>query len=104
MNQLVDTEHCTDGYEYQDSAHRQREELTMSQTNDSKFIQASHQEARQFRVIYMICFLIFLVVAMFGRLLPDKWRPLQADVIEKRSVIGEAKAATNTILPYVFMA
>lgn len=104
MTQFLGTNELTDGNDYEGDIHTNGEELTMSATTHTKLANANIQEARQFRVLYMAFFFIFLMVALVGRVLPDKWRPWAGDAFAKRSVIGEAKAAANTILPYVFMA
>mgnify|MGYP006297995067 CR=1 FL=1 len=61
------------------------------------------EDARQYRRMFVLCFSVFLVVALVSRLLPRRMRPLQGTG-ERRSVIAEARAAANAAVPFVFMA
>lgn len=54
----------------------------------------------EFRLLLWACFALFLVIAAAGRLLPRAWRPFRA---AGKSVIGEAREAANTIVPFAFM-
>jgi hypothetical protein len=54
----------------------------------------------EFRLLLWASFAIFLVVALFGRLLPRALRPFRST---GKSVIGEAWEAANTIVPFAFM-
>jgi hypothetical protein len=67
----------------------------ISKSNDEK--------GRQYRRFYACCFSIFLVVTLFERLLPRRWRYGQADSIENKSIINEAREQTDTFLPSLFM-
>ena len=96
MTQLLEA----NGNDYEGLIRQQGEQLPMTTATHEGLVNGNRQDARQFRLLYMAFFLIFLMVALVGRLLPGKWR----NDVTKRSVIGEAKAAANTILPYVFMA
>ena len=58
------------------------------------------REKLQFWFIYLACFLVFLLAAIVGRLTPWAWRR----GYQRKSIFGEAKAAANTVLPYVFVA
>ena len=100
MTQLLDA----NGNDYEGYIQQQGEQFTMTTATHSDFVHTNTREERQFRRLYMAFFLIFFMVALVGRLLPRKWRPWAGDTGTKRSVIGEAKAAANAILPYVFMA
>lgn len=51
----------------------------------------------EFRVIFGVSFLVFLVAAVAGRLLPGQAHR------EARSVLAEARAAAHTFVPMVFM-
>lgn len=57
-------------------------------------------EAGEFRLIYLASFAIFLVVGLVARFLPEPWRPYPAG---GKSLIGEAKAAADTFVPFAFM-
>ncbi len=54
----------------------------------------------EFRLLLWASFALFLVVALAGRLLPRAWRPFRSG---GKSVIGEAREAANTIVPFAFM-
>jgi hypothetical protein len=59
------------------------------------------QEATEFRLIFVASFAIFLMVAIVERFLPSQWRQLGAD--GNKSIIGEARAAARTFVPFAFM-
>jgi hypothetical protein len=59
------------------------------------------QEATEFRLIFMASFVIFLMVAIVERFLPSQWRPLGAE--GHKSIIGEARTAARTFVPFAFM-
>jgi hypothetical protein len=61
-------------------------------------------DARQYRWMFVFCFAVFLAVALVSRLLPRRLRPLRGAAGDQRSVIAEARAAANAVLPFVFMA
>lgn len=58
------------------------------------------RETLQFRLIYLVSFMVFLLAAIVGRLAPGAWRRGHRG----KSIFGEAKAAANTVVPFVFMA
>lgn len=58
----------------------------------------------EFWLYFAVSFPIFLTIAVLARLLPKSWRPGVAAVQGQGSVFGEAKAATNRVLPFVFMS
>ncbi len=76
----------------------------MTTMSHSQINEVNIREARQFRLLYVVCFMLFLMVALAGRIIPTKWRNKITGTTVKRSVIGEAKAAANTIVPFAFMA
>ncbi len=63
---------------------------------------ARQQEALEYRLVYLAGFVVFLAVAVATRLLPGQRqrRPQQA---RRRSIVGEARAAANTFIPFAFM-
>jgi hypothetical protein len=61
------------------------------------------KEAIEFRLLFTVTFTVFLMAAAVSRLLPADWRPLPPQAGADRSIIGEAKAAANMIVPYAFM-
>ena len=58
----------------------------------------------EFWLYFAVSFPIFLTIAVLARLLPKPWRPGIAAMQGQGSVFGEAKAATNRVLPFVFMS
>ena len=64
---------------------------------------ARKEEAIEFRLIFMVSFAIFLLVATFARLLPRDWRPYPAGPEGYASVFDEARSAANTFVPFAFM-
>lgn len=55
----------------------------------------------EFRLIFGVSFLVFLVAAMAGRLLPGQAQKEARQA--SRSVLAEARAAAHTFVPMVFM-
>lgn len=68
--------------------------------NGSKSTRAHSWE---YGVYFAASFLLFLPVVLVNRVLPKALRPL-APTDEPRSILGETKALTNTVVPFVFMA
>jgi hypothetical protein len=60
-------------------------------------------EAAEMRLIFMVSFAVFLVVAVVGRFLPSSWRWDAVGPHSGRSILGEARAATHTFVPFAFM-
>jgi hypothetical protein len=61
------------------------------------------EEAGEFRLIFVASFVIFLLVGLVSRFLPEHWRPVPAGLEGGKSLIGEARAAANTFVPFAFM-
>lgn len=62
------------------------------------------QEAREFHLLYWVCFAVFLVGAVSARLIP--WRKEESDkglAGIRRSVFAEARASASTLIPFAFM-
>lgn len=64
------------------------------------FAHIRQRDRLDFRLLLWMCFALFLVVALFGRLLPRGLRPFRTN---GKSVLGEAWEAANTIVPFAFM-
>lgn len=60
------------------------------------------ETAWEFRLITIVGFAYFLVIACASRCLPRAWRPLSQGGV-RRSVIEEARTATHTLIPFAFM-
>ena len=54
--------------------------------------------------VFMICFTLFLPIVFIARLLKLQWRPWVAGPERYRSVLNEAKAVTDTFIPFIYMA
>ncbi len=61
------------------------------------------EEEREFRVLIMVSFAIFLVIAVVSRLLPPRWRVFAPAAEGRRSVFQEARTAAYTTIPFAFM-
>jgi hypothetical protein len=66
----------------------------------SQFVAA---ERRQFRLIFGIAFVVFLTITAFARLLPRRLRPWAPTGDRRLSFIAEARALTNTVVPFAFL-
>lgn len=62
------------------------------------------RDARQYRHIVAVCFPLFLLLALVGRLMPVRWRPLGVNAGSRLSVFAEARHAAHTFIPLVFGA
>lgn len=60
-------------------------------------------EVGEFRLIFMISFAIFLMVAVIERVLPSSWRSHALGPDGGKSIFGEARAAAHTFVPFAFM-
>jgi hypothetical protein len=63
----------------------------------------SEQDAKQFRRIFAVSVIVFLVVAIVARLFPRSLRPWASSADERKSVVAEAKDAANRFIPFAFM-
>ena len=61
------------------------------------------QERRQYRLIYRVAFLVILGITPLARLLPARWRPWPRVVEGPASLVAEARAVTQRILPFAFL-
>ncbi len=64
---------------------------------------ARRGEVSEFRLIFMVSFAIFLLVALVERILPPSWRPHVLPPGSSKSIFGEARAAAHTFVPLAFM-
>ena len=60
-------------------------------------------EVSEFRLIFMVSFAIFLLVAVVERVLPSSWRSHAGAADGGKSIFGEARAAARTFVPLAFM-
>lgn len=61
-------------------------------------------DARAFRLLFAICFLVFLLCAAVARLVGWRWRPWPPGPNGYRSVIEEARREANTVVPFAFLS
>ncbi|MEM6665505.1 MAG: hypothetical protein AAF638_03795 [Pseudomonadota bacterium] len=66
-------------------------------------LETRRADRREFRLVYALSFIFFLVIAVFARLLPRSRRPYPLGSGDYRSIVGEARAITNMTIPYAFM-
>jgi hypothetical protein len=62
---------------------------------------ARRQEALEYRLVYLAGFVVFLAAAVVARLLPAGQRRRSPG--RDRSIVGEARAAADTFIPFAFM-
>ncbi|MCY4358599.1 MAG: hypothetical protein OXD01_13885 [Gammaproteobacteria bacterium] len=62
-----------------------------------------NDKARQYRRLYIACFIIFLVITALDRMLPAQWRFRSANTTAGRSVIEDAREQAGMFVPYLFM-
>jgi hypothetical protein len=60
-------------------------------------------ERRQFRLIFGVAFVVFLTITALARLLPRRLRPWSPAGNRRLSFIAEARALTNTVVPFAFL-
>jgi uncharacterized membrane protein len=72
--------------------------------HDGSKLTLRRQEARESRLLYWLCFAVFLVVAAFARLLPGRRSESERALAGvPRSVFAEARASAGTLIPFAFM-
>jgi len=72
--------------------------------SESGKLTLKRQEAREFRLLYWVCFMIFLAIAVVARLLPGRRGANDSGLNGvRRSVFAEARASASTLLPFAFM-
>jgi len=79
------------------------DEMTALNRVDDTLEGLAEGDAKQFLHLFLVTVLLFLPVILIMRLLPRRIRPWDPGSGEKKSVIGEAKAAANAFLPFAFM-
>ena len=63
----------------------------------------SDSDRKNYQRLFRMTFLLFLMLALVGRLLPRARRQGAAEAGEQESLIEEAKRMSSTILPFVFI-
>ncbi|MGF1474574.1 MAG: hypothetical protein ACFB6S_03320 [Geminicoccaceae bacterium] len=61
------------------------------------------ETAFEFKLIFFVVFLYFLVISLACRLMPKAWRPESLCATADCSVFGQARAFTRTAVPFAFM-
>lgn len=61
------------------------------------------RERQQFRFIYGVAFVVFLTITLIARLLPRRLRPWVPVSGRRLSFVAEARAVTNTVIPFAFL-
>ncbi len=60
-------------------------------------------ERRQYRLIFGVVFIVFLTITVLARMLPRRLRPWSPVGERHLSLIAEARAVTNTVVPFAFL-
>lgn len=60
-------------------------------------------ETAEFRLIFALGFVIFLVAALIARLVPESMRPRSLSAKGSRSIFHQAKTAASNCVPFAFM-
>jgi len=72
--------------------------------HDSPKMALRRQEARESQLLYWLCFTVFLVIAVFARILPGKRSASGNELAGVRhSIFAEARASARTLIPFAFM-
>ena len=82
------------------SARKEAAPMTRSSSPSSR---PRRGEVSEFRLIFMVSFAIFLMVAVIERVLPSSWRSHAFGPDSGKSIFGEARAAAHTFVPFAFM-
>ena len=92
-----------------DAGHRfTRKEAVMFDATHPIATNAGHRTVRrrkpaEYRIYYAIVFAVALPIAVLSRLLPREAGYLERARPARRSVLGEARALTDSVIPYLFM-
>ncbi len=60
-------------------------------------------ERRQYRLVFGVAFFVFFAFTVLARLLPRRLRPWAPAGGGPMSLIAEARAVTNRVLPFAFL-
>ena len=60
------------------------------------------REGIESRLIFSVCFLVFLLAGIFERVLPRSWRSASRDPNAPRSLVEQAWGAAGTCTAYAF--
>ncbi|MGF1446127.1 MAG: cytochrome PufQ [Pikeienuella sp.] len=64
---------------------------------------ASRKKPGEYRFYFAIVFAVALPIALCGRLFPRALSGVAEKADPARSVVAEARALTDTVIPYLFM-
>lgn len=70
---------------------------------DNAVCTARRGKARQYRRLYASCFLVFLIITVIERILPQQLRFRQVSSTTRKSIIEETKEQTGSFVPFLFM-
>lgn len=65
---------------------------------------ADMADAIQYRMIYAVCFAVFLVAAIIERAMPWTWLGSRAKAERRQSILEQAGEAAGTCATYAFMS
>ncbi len=61
-------------------------------------------DAVQYRVIYVVCFAVFLAAAIIERAMPWTWHGSRPKTERRQSILEQAREAAGTCTTYAFMS
>jgi light-harvesting complex 1 beta chain len=76
----------------------------MADANSGSLSGLTASEAREFHAIFMTSFIIFTVIAVIAHILVWNWRPWLPGSEGYASLIEGVKAATYSVIPYIYQA
>ena len=77
--------------------------LTRSPSKQGKLARNKKPDEMEFRLIFMVSFVFFLIAVVITRCLPRRWRLFPPASEGRSSIIREAKMAADSTIPYAFM-
>lgn len=63
----------------------------------------TRQKTLEYRIYFTIGFLVAMPIVLFDRLFPRQLEPFERPET-RRGLVTEARAMTNTVIPFVFMS
>jgi hypothetical protein len=79
--------------------------LVMSKRAGATVRRGDIADAIQYRVIYTVCFVVFLAAAVIARVMPWNWpKRKHGDTARQQSIFNQAGVAASTCTTYAFMS
>ena len=74
--------------------------MALTATHDAR---RRRGDEREYRIFYVISFLLLLPIVTLVHLIPRPWRPRLTGSSERLSVFGETRQLINSTIPFAFM-